>query len=248
MKHWFKLYVCTLRKDLSIILAIAILFIFVMDMWLKNIPAPNSFFVAIGNFWYALSIAYVSSFVFYFFVVHYNRQKEKSSLYGYIGGLFNMIINDGKSIFADMVKKAGLNIDPKKMTQEQIEIMCSSTNPLAPSTIMDFNGTHYINWLEYLDYYRNRKEEYLNKILKQMQYLDVEFVNILNQFISPQIFISLDLQLYMYRHNKYGNKKFCNGIETTFVEYYFLLKKSEDYYKKVFKLYVSEIKTEKEND
>ena len=56
---------------------------------------------------------------------------------------------------------------------------------------MDFNGTHYINWLEYLDYYRNRKEEYLNKILKQMQYLDVEFVNILNQFISPQIFISL---------------------------------------------------------
>ena len=116
MKHWFKLYVCTLRKDLSIILAIAILFIFVMDMWLKNIPAPNSFFVAIGNFWYALSIAYVSSFVFYFFVVHYNRQKEKSLLYGYIGGLFNMIINDGKSIFADMVKKAGLNIDPKKMT------------------------------------------------------------------------------------------------------------------------------------
>ena len=43
MKHWFKLYVCTLRKDLSIILAIAILFIFVMDMWLKNIPAPTVF-------------------------------------------------------------------------------------------------------------------------------------------------------------------------------------------------------------
>ena len=195
MKHWIKLYVCTLRKDLSIILAVAILFIFVMDMWLKNIPAPNGFFVAMGNFWYALSIAYVSSFVFYFFVVHYSRQKEKSLLYGYIGGLFNMIINDGKNIFADMVKKAGLNTDPEKMTKDQIEIMCSSTNPLAPSTIMDFNGTHYINWLEYLDYYRKRKEECLNKILMQMQYLDVEFVKILNQFILPHLFSSLDLHL-----------------------------------------------------
>lgn len=245
MKHWIKLYVCTLRKDLSIILAFAILFIFAMDMWFKNIPAPNSFFVAMGNFWYALSIAYVSSFVFYFFVVHYSRQKEKSLLYGYIGGLFNIIINDGKSIFADMVKKTGQNLDPEKMTENQIEKMCSSTNPLDPSTVMYFNGEQYINWLEYLEYCRKRKENYLSKILMQIQYLDVEFVEILNQFIEPNIFIALDLQLTIYRHGRFGNKDFSHGQEKSFIEYYALLKLSEDYYNKEFKPYMTETKTEK---
>ena len=49
MKHWIKLYVCTLRKDLSIILAVAILFIFVMDMWLKYSGAQR-FFCSDGKF------------------------------------------------------------------------------------------------------------------------------------------------------------------------------------------------------
>lgn len=131
------------------------------------------------------------------------------------------------------------------MTKDQIEIMCSSTNPLDPSTIMDFNGTHYINWLKYLDYYRKRKEDYLSKILMQIQYLDVEFVEILNQFISPHIFHSLDMYILLYQQNRFGNENFCYGKEMTFVEYYDLLKISESYYEREFKIYITETKTEK---
>ena len=237
MKRWIKLYVCTLRKDLSIILAVAILFIFAMDMWLKNIPAPNSFFVAMGNFWYALSIAYVSSFVFYFFVVHYSRQKEKLILYKHIGESFYIVIKDCKTIFDEMLFKSGLNIDSENMTEDEICKMCSKIRPLSATNVINRDGSS-MNWLEYFNFYKKNIDKRIDIILLQMPYLDVEFVGIINQFKPSSFFETMEGLRIAYNTLGAINKNFGNGAEQSFILFYRLFKTSFHYYNKEFKRYL----------
>jgi|WetSurMetagenome_2_1015567.scaffolds.fasta_scaffold05563_3 hypothetical protein len=238
MKHWLKIYVYTLRSCLLWLLVIAVSSIFIIDLWLKSIPAPNSFFFVCGIFVHDLSISYISSLIFYFIVVHYNRQKEKTILYKHIGHLFYLIIDDGKSIFSDMLKKKKSDFDLNDLTEELIKNMCSNTNPYDNSPILAWTGNTYLNWLLYLEEKRMRMEKFRNSILVQMPYLEAEFVGILNQFSDCEFFDGIDFMVKIYREGKLANKDFNNGIEDSFINYYKLLVKSIDYYNKEFKNYI----------
>ena len=69
MNKLFK-YFLTTRKDLKILLLIAIVAYFVIELWLKRYEELFDGGYEIGQFFSMLSISYISAFIFYFIVVH----------------------------------------------------------------------------------------------------------------------------------------------------------------------------------
>ena len=78
LKNWIDLYIKTIRIEMIILGLVATLIIFIMDMWLNDLPAINNFFYAFGRFVYTLSAAYVASLIFYLTTVHIPRENEKN--------------------------------------------------------------------------------------------------------------------------------------------------------------------------
>ena len=228
----------TVRKGLRKLALASIIFIFLMDLWLKNIPAPNEFFYICGNFFYGLSTAYIASFVFYFIDVHYKRQREKELLYGYIGHYFKLIIEDGKSIFTDMANSIGYPVKFESITPKDVITICSKINPKANSTIKLWNNDSYVNWIEYLEYKRKRMIDFLSKI--QLQLTEPEFIKIIIEISDSDIFAGLNIMLSLNKHNQLENTSFGNGLEDGFIQYMELIKTSERYYKKEFSKYINE--------
>lgn len=234
MKKFIRFYILTVRRDLGLLALISAGFIFLMDLLLKKIPAPNEFFYVCGNFFYGLSAAYIASFVFYFVDIHYKRQREKELLYGYIGHLFKIIINDGKDIYKDMFNSIDTPFDLTSATKDDVLNVCTQINPLSNSTIKCWHGDSYLNWIEYLEYKKRRMLEFMSKIQAQIQFADIEFVEIITRYADCEIFSGLDIMLRLSKEKRWGNQNFLNGLETGFISYLELLKTSELYYQKEF--------------
>ena len=49
MFNWIRTYLFSLRRDFAILLGGDLLFLLVMELWLRNIPAPYPVFVRIGD-------------------------------------------------------------------------------------------------------------------------------------------------------------------------------------------------------
>jgi len=237
MRKFFRIYICTIRKDLSLLALGAVLFIFMMDLILLDIPAPNRFFYVCGRFFYGVSMAYVASFVFYFLDVHCRRQMEKQKIYNFIGAQFKIIISDGKSMFKDLSLKAGKNVAFEDISDDDIIDICSKIDPLSESTILQWGGNAYLNWIEYLEYMKRRLDEYLMKIQPLLQYAEVDFVRLLVRYSDSGLFSGLNIISRLNKEGRMGNKNFRNGYEQLFISYIHLLKESEQYYQKEFVRY-----------
>ena len=108
MMRWFKTYVFSLRQDFAILFGLDILFLLVMELWLRNIPAPYPVFVRIGDLFITLGVSYIASLIFYFVQVHMPKIKEKEHLYPSIAMMFNAILNAEKDI---LTKLLGLKLN-----------------------------------------------------------------------------------------------------------------------------------------
>ena len=182
-------------------------------------------------------MAYVASFVFYFLDVHCRRQMEKQKIYNFIGAQFKIIISDGKSMFKDLSLKAGKNVEFEDMSDDDIIDICSKIDPLSESTILQWRGNAYLNWIEYLEYMKRRLDEYLMKIQPLLQYAEVDFVRLLVRYSDSRLFSGLNIISRLNKEGRMGNKNFMNGYEQLFISYIHLLKESEQYYQKEFVRY-----------
>ena len=64
---WWKTYVKSIRKDLVFMLLADLIFLLVMEIFLRNIPAPFPIFVKIGDLFVTLAISFLASFIFFLF-------------------------------------------------------------------------------------------------------------------------------------------------------------------------------------
>ena len=76
--------------------------------------------------------------------------------------------------------------------------------------------------------------EFMSKIQAQIQFADIEFVEIITRYADCEIFSGLDIMLRLSKEKRWGNQNFLNGLETGFISYMELLKTSELYYQKEF--------------
>lgn len=238
LKNWIDLYIKTIRIEIIILGIVATLIIFIMDMWLNDLPAINNFFYAFGRFVYTLSAAYVASFIFYLITVHIPRENEKTIIYHHALPLFKTILYDGENIFNSLIKSNQKSWTFQELTDDQIRELCLHTNPLSDSPIMEWNGSRKLNWIQFLGYYQRRKDDFLKKILVNLPYLDVEFVGQLTKFADAELFNGLHIMIQLMKEHRLGNTDLGHGMENSFVSYYHLIMSTNRIIEEKYKKYI----------
>ncbi len=104
MKRYSR-YFRTMRTELQVLLCLALLTIFLIEFVLSLIPELFHGGAALGTIISRICLSYVSSYIFYFFVVHSKSQRDKENIYGYIAKKSDSIVGDAKSLIASLKKR-----------------------------------------------------------------------------------------------------------------------------------------------
>lgn len=146
MTKWIKKYLCSLRRDLKILVVLDIACLLFMELVLRKIPAPSQIFVQIGDVFVSLAISFLASVIFYFVQVHMPREKEKSDLFPLLASQFNSILEAEKAI---LTRFLGLSLE--ELSEDAIIHHASSLDLYsdAPLILGDVYGDHNENWIEY---------------------------------------------------------------------------------------------------
>lgn len=232
MKKWVKTYLFSLRPDFAIILGADIVFLLLMELWLRTIPAPYPVFVRIGDLFVTLGVSYIASLIFYFVQVHMPKIKEKEHLYPSIAMMFNAIISAEKDILTQL-----LGTKMKEMSEEIIKEKAQQIDLYkeAPMTIGGPGGDHRANWLEYCMYRVGHIDRNVDMMLHLSSYLDGECMKMLMRIQNFDTFLGHVRRLF----------PMCNGkvhplsyqVPGPFIQLWHFIEEQEEYYDRVFNPY-----------
>jgi len=234
MKKWFRLYVKSLRRDIVIMLIVDMVFLLVMELFLRDIPAPYPIFVKIGDIMVTLAISFIASFIFYFVQVHLSSVKEKEDIYPALARLFGSMLGLEKNLLTQL-----LRIKMEDMSEGRIKNSIKKLDLYteAPLTIGSANAAdHRANWIEYCLYRVERIDKNWNLLINYSAYLDSECMSIMVRIQNDCTFLDQVRRMF----------PICNGrmhrlsIEDSglFVEFWHFVEEQDAYYNKVFASYI----------
>lgn len=230
MRKWWKTYIKSLRRDIVILLILDVAFLLVMELWLRNIPAPFPIFVKIGNLTVTLAISFLASFVFYFVQVHLHDTKQKADLYPSVAALYKRILITEKRMIQNFAGAASYD----ELTAEMIEkgVNDRDINKKDAPLVIAGNPDRNANWLEYaFDELRDIDKSW-DMIMRYSYYLDSECLSLLSKVQSDGTlgFFRTMKGIYLSTQKSFELKGFGLG----FVSLWNLVKEQEAYYNKTF--------------
>jgi hypothetical protein len=160
-KLGFRLFVLkkrisSIRKDIFVLAIVSFASIFLIELWLINIPAPYNFFHTIGNIYLKLCYSFFSAFLFYYLVIHLPKEKRKLKVFRQISNKISVINLQTFSLINTVL---GGEIDPKgfyEIKAECIAEACKKINPNTSVSAKNFESPalakiNYNNWFDYLN-------------------------------------------------------------------------------------------------
>ncbi len=222
----------TLRRDLLIIFLISFFIIFLIDFWLINTPELFTGGAKIGQIVYNLCFAYISSFIFYFLVVHIKNQKDKDNLYSYISGKTYVIINQAKELIKNISKAANVTLTEEYPNENELKDICLSINPNTKAPLLLNRIDNFANWIQYFNINSIKSKESITRICSKIQYLDSEFIYKLARIEDCGYYFHISSLLTIPIIS--SDISFLNSL---FADYFELIKDLENYYKKNLKEY-----------
>lgn len=219
-KKFLSVFLKTINTWLWALCVISVVLVFVMDMWLLDIPAPNKFCEAIGKFNYGVAVSYIAAFIFYLISVHYPETKSAISLYTAAHFPAKAIVTNIEGIFIDMGKQLNKDVDRNNLNDVTIKDILGHTKCYSNSTTAKLNslgtGTYtYFTWIEYLELKKPVIESFFKQLHPLYSKLDGEYINVLSKVEQNA---SLQAVLLMVPASlKVGHTKdsicFDNGLE-----------------------------------
>lgn len=216
------------------LLIVDAVFLIIMELVLKNIPAPYTIFVRIGDLFVTLGVSFFASFIFYFIQVHMHKIKEKEHLYPSIAKMYGIIINTEWELLTSLlgIRKEELSEDKIREVVQRIDLSAE-----APLIIGDPSGDHNANWIEYCIYKVKSIDKNWDMIMKLSTYLDGECMNILFRIQNTDLFLDNVRRLFpMYNG---GKRQLVYHIPRPFINFWHFIEEQEDYYDRVFKPYLN---------
>lgn len=170
-----KKYILSIDKTLGLLCAVSLASIFVIDLWLIEIPAPFSIFEKLGKIYYAVCMSFLTCFIFHFFVVHIPTVKNRQMINGYISTQIQNIINNSLGFIVFLAKHKQYNIKDKYPTKEDIIYLFRNTistdeNP----NMVDVKTFRHLLWYETLYDMLGKNQESITKIESKDMYIDAE--------------------------------------------------------------------------
>lgn len=232
MLKWIKTYIISLRRDFAILLGVDILFLLVMELWLRNIPAPYPVFIRIGDLFVTIGVSYIASLIFYFVQVHMPRIKEREHLYPSIAMMFNAKLSAEKDILTQLL---GLKLD--EMSEDAIKEKAQYIDLYkeAPLTIGGAVSDHRANWLEYCMYRVGHIDRNVDMMLHLSAYLDGECLTILMRIQNFDTLLGQVRRIFPMCSGRAHQLTF--QVPGPFIELWHFVEKQEKYYDREFSKY-----------
>lgn len=225
---FIKVFLRTINTWLWVLCLLSIATVFVMDMWLLDIPAPYKLFEAMGKFNYGVSVSYIAAFIFYLISVHYPDTKSAVSHYTSAHFPAKAIVTNIEGIFTDMGEKLGMDVDRKSLNEQSIKEILSLTKCYSDSTTAKLRSIGkgpiiYYSWLEYLDHKKSRIEELFKQLYPIYPKLDGEYIRSLSDIEqSNSLYAILSLITASILSGKTSKSTACfdQGLEDILLELY----------------------------
>lgn len=229
MIKWIKSYLFSIRRDIVLLLILDCMFLLVMELVLRRIPAPFPIFVKIGDVFVTLGISFLASFVFYFVQVHMPEMKQKKNLYPVISKLFNRIIITEKSLLTKFVNVAAFDA----LTEENIRNGTNTRNVNNQDAPMRFAGSNRnANWMEYGFSQVADIDKNWEMLMNYSAYMDSEMLLLLAKIQSDSTLGFFRKMRGIYptlRHELH-----LNGFDAGMVDFWEGIKAQDVYYSRVF--------------
>lgn len=232
MIKWIKTYILSLRRDIVLLLIVDCVFLLVMELWLKRIPAPFPIFIKIGNVLVTLGISFLASFIFYFVQVHLHETRQRKNLYPIISQLFHRIILTEKSFLSEFVSTKPFD----ELTEEKIKIGTDSRDVNAQNAPLHLIGLNRnANWMEYGFNQVEDIDKTWEMLMKYSAYMDSELLSLLSRVQGAAALGFFRTMKGIYPKMKQELE--LKGFGDSMVELWRFIKEQEAYYNREFSEY-----------
>lgn len=191
MNNFWIVFFKTLNRTLNMLTLVSVIFVFCLDMWLFDIPAPCQFFVACGKFFYGVGLSFIAAYIFYLITVHYPEVKKARTVYKVSDFPAMAIVTNIERIFIDMAKKQGMDIKRENLNEEVINDIISSTRCYDDSTLNDIDSqgkTKAKNWPGYIISIEKTYRSFINGVKPLYSQLDSEYVAAISEIEQCDFF------------------------------------------------------------
>ena len=199
--NFFRKYIISVRPAINIVLLVAVLSIVIIDAWLKSIPELLSWGYEVGIIYYKICISVISSYIFYFIVIHLKAVKDKENINAFLFGKVKSIINQYHSQIGDLKNASGISSDDVYLEKEEIKKILLEINPASDAPMVYGVTGKYINWVQYLHNSKIVTDKLIEKIFKKMPFLDSELVSILAKIDDCGHFVFLEIAIKISMNN-----------------------------------------------
>lgn len=190
------------RYILLLLLFLSFIIVLLNDFLLSEIPEYFKYGNKLGQVLSNLSLAYISSYIFYYVVVVLKEKKDKKNIYAAVYELTKHLIGHAYSVYNEIIQASGANhqdYNKRTITKEQFINLCKIANPnkippnrkLGPLPGVDAN----YGKLLYIGAVSNVKH-YMVKIFYYMPFLDSEHVRLMNKLDNSIFFILASILTY----------------------------------------------------
>jgi hypothetical protein len=191
------------KQLLNFLLLISILIILLNDFLLSQTIEVFKFGSELGKLLSNLSLAYISSFIFYYVVVVMKENRDKKNIYLTVCNLTNQLVGRAYSVYYQLISASGIvatDFDEKTITRAKFMELCALVNPKAiePNSFLGIPPNHQQAThaqLIHLNSYSNVKI-FTDKIFLYMPFLDTNFVKLINKLHDSTFFILAPTLLY----------------------------------------------------
>lgn len=225
-------YLKTVRRDITWVAVGALLFVFAMDLCFRNIPELFDSASKLGEIVYRLCLSLVSSYVFYFIVVHIKSEKDKENINTYLAKEVPRIIGCCRlqlNTFAQYTVQSSCDL---WQNTDEIKTIFQSLSPNGQSPLMLGFPMQQASWLQYLDFQRATTSNIVSRIFRKASFLDTKLVDIFSRLDDCSHFN----QLITMGNTPVQNQNLLPWA-STFIDYVELCKELQNYYDEKLKFY-----------
>jgi hypothetical protein len=175
-------YFLTINRTINFLFIFSLASIILKTSYLDDIPEFFKLGHAFGEIYSRLCLSYISSYIFYFVVVHVKKEKDRENINKFINPKIRTAYSQWKLQLRDICK-AGVNMSSDGDLPEKdfiIEIFSKIDPHSQAPLIKDIQG-NYANWIEYFFHHNNQVDKLISVVTDKMPFLDSELVRLLSE-------------------------------------------------------------------
>ena len=223
----FLKYIASVRPAINAIFLGAVVSIIVMEGWLNSIPEVVSWGSKFGEVYFKICLSIISSYVFYFIVVHIKTVQDKENIGQFVSGKVRNVIGNYKSQIGELKKAANNSSKEVFLEKKDIEAIFLSINPQGQAPLLIGGPGNYAKWLQYMDYHKSRTQGSIQKVFVKIPFLDSKLVALLAKIDDCTHFMVID-----HSANRRVSNTDMSAWASSFYDYGLLCKELENYYEK----------------